>query len=350
MGIDNKTGQKGGRAKGKKGEEKRPVVFYITGGGHDLARRISGLYPDAELLKFNTSVFAGKWPDAENIICIMATGIVVRAMASLLENKKTDPAVVVLDEKGKYAVSIVGGHLGGANALAQEIADYLGAYAVITTASDVQGKIALDLWAQEKNLYIEDFEKLKKLSTRIVNGKKIRVCSDCPCGEDRMPDEFIMVKSKDESDIIISHRLLESTALFLRPGNLFVGIGCNRGTSSEEIEGMTRSVFEKERLSFYSIRSIATIDLKKDEQGLIDFAGANNINIDFFSKDYLNNAALKHKIEESEAVKAATGAVAVAEPAAALSAKKISERYTIIKPKEKRGNVTLAIAKAEYLL
>ncbi len=333
-----------------KSKEQGPVIFYITKGGHELAKRISGLYPDAELLKFNTSVFAGKWPDAENIICIMATGIVVRAMASLLEDKKTDPAVVVLDEKGKYAVSVVGGHLGGANALAQEIADYLGAYAVITTASDVQGKIALDLWAREKNLYIEDFEKLKKLSSRIVNDNKIKVCSDYPCDEERMPDEFIMVKSKDESDIIISHRLLESTALFLRPGNLFVGIGCNRGTSSEEIEEMTRSVFEKERLSFHSIRSIATIDLKKDEQGLIDFAGANNINIEFFSKDHLNDAALKHKIEKSEAVKAATGAVAVAEPAAASSAKKISDRYTIIKPKEKRGNVTLAIAKAEFLL
>jgi cobalamin biosynthesis protein CbiG len=329
--------QKGKKGKGEKGKEKRPVIFYITRGGHELAKRISGLYPDAELLKFNTSVFAGKWQDAENIICIMATGIVVRAMASLLKDKKTDPAVVVLDERGKYAVSVVGGHLGGANSLAQEIADYLGAYAVITTASDVQGKIALDLWAREKNLYIEDFEKLKKLSARIVNGKKIRVHSDCPCDAEQMPDEFIMVKSKDESDIIISHRILDSTALFLRPGNLFVGIGCNRGTPREEIEEMTRSVFEKERLSFNSIRSIGTIDLKSDEQGLIDFAGANKINIEFFSKDDLNNAALKHKIEESEAVKAATGAVAVAEPAAILSAKKISERYSIMKRKEKRG-------------
>ncbi len=83
MGIDSKAVQKSGSAKVQKRKEKSPIVFYITGGGHELARRISGLYPDAELLKFNTSVFAGKWQDAENIICIMATGIVVRAMASL---------------------------------------------------------------------------------------------------------------------------------------------------------------------------------------------------------------------------------------------------------------------------
>jgi cobalt-precorrin 5A hydrolase len=311
MDTDSKTGQKGKRGKGEKGREKRPVIFYITKGGHELAKRLLGLYPDAELLKFNTSLFAGRWRDAENIICIMATGIVVRAMAPLLEDKKTDPAVVVLDEKGKYAVSVVGGHIGGANALAQEIAGYLGAYAVITTGSDVQGKVALDLWAVERNLFIEDYEKLKKLSAHIVNGGKIKVYSDGPCDSEQMPDEFLAVESADASDIIISHRLLDSTALFLRPGNLFAGIGCNRGTPREEIEEMTRSVFEKERLSFHSIRSIGTIDLKKDEQGLIDFAGANNINIEFFSKDDLNNAALKHKIEKSEAVAAATGAVAV---------------------------------------
>jgi cobalamin biosynthesis protein CbiG len=280
----------------------------------------------------------------------MATGIVVRSMAFLLENKKNDPAVVVLDEQGKYAVSLISGHIGGANALAKRIADYIGAYAVITTASDVQGKVALDLWAEEKDLFIEDFKKLKKLSTRIVNGERIKVYPDCPFDKKQMPDEFIVVESGDEPDIIISHSLFDSKALFLRPRNLFVGIGCNRGTSANEIDEVTRSVLDREKLSFISIGSLATIDIKRDEQGLIDFAGSNKMNIDFFSKNDLNNTALTHNIKPSDIVKTATGAVAVAEPAALLSAKRASGNCVIITPKEKRGNVTLAIAKAEYLL
>ena len=330
--------------------EHRPVIFYITKGGHELAKRILGLYPDAELLKLNTVLFDSKWRKARKIICIMATGIVVRAMAFLLEDKKNDPAVVVLDEKGKYAVSLLSGHIGGANALAKRIADYIGGYAVITTASDVQGKVALDLWAAERNLFVEDHEKLKRLSTRIVNGEKIKVHSGYSFNEKQMPEEFIMVGSDDKPDIIISHSLFDSKALFLRPGNLFVGIGCNRGTSVNEIEEVTRSVLEKEKLSFSSIGSLATIDIKRDEKGLIDFAGSNEMNIDFFSKDDLNNTALTHSMKVSDIVKTATGAGAVAEPAALLSAKRASGNCVIITPKEKRGNVTLAIAKAEYLL
>jgi cobalt-precorrin 5A hydrolase len=165
-----------------------------------------------------------------------------------------------------------------------------------------------------------------------------------------MPDEFIVVESGDEPDIIISHSLFDSKALFLRPRNLFVGIGCNRGTSVNEIEEVTRSVLDREKLSFTSIGSLATIDIKRDEQGLIDFAGSNEVNIDFFSKDDLNNTALTHNIKVSDIVKTATGAGAVAEPAALLSAQRSSGNCVIITPKEKRGNVTLAIAKAEYLL
>lgn len=353
MDTDNKTEHPDrlSNGAGRTGStEHRPVIFYITRGGHELAKKIAGLYPDAELLKFNTVLFASKWRKAGKIICIMATGIVVRTMAFLLEDKKNDPAVVVLDEKGKYAVSLLSGHIGGANALAKRIADYIGGYAVITTASDVLGKVALDLWAAERNLFVEDHEKLKSLSTRIVNGGQIRVHSGYDFNEKQMPEEFIMVGPNDKPDIIISHRLFDSKALFLRPGNLFIGIGCNRGTSVNEIEEVTRSVLEEEKLSFSSIGSLATIDIKRDEQGLIDFAGSNEVNIDFFSKDDLNNTALTHNIKVSDIVKTATGAGAVAEPAALLSAQRSSGNCVIITPKEKRGNVTLAIAKAEYLL
>ena len=328
----------------------KTIIFYITSEGRNIAGRIAKLHKNTEILKFNPRLFVNNWKNSKNIICIMAAGIVVRTAAPLLKDKKTDPAVVVLDEKGKYVISLLSGHIGGANALARKIADFLGAQAVITTSSDVQGKVALDMWAMEKKLFIEDFDKLKKISAKIANGGKIKIYSECPYDASQMPDEFIMVDSQEKSEIIISHRLIDSKALFMRPGNLFIGIGCNRGTSSEEIDDMTKSVFERERLSFSSVNSIATIDLKKDEQGLIGFAGDNKIQIEFFSKNSLNDTASKHNIEESDAVKTATGAAAVAEPAAVLSAERVFGSCTIITPKEKRGNVTLAVAKAEFML
>jgi cobalamin biosynthesis protein CbiG len=328
----------------------RLAIFYITRPGHTLAERIAHLYPHGEIEKFSIHAFSKKWKSSKYIICIMATGIVVRAVAPLVEDKKKDPAVVVLDEKGRHAISLLSGHIGGANNLASEIADYLGAKAVITTASDVQGKLSLDLWAMEHNLYVDDYEKLKTLSAKIVNGQKVTLISDCPWEAECLPEEFTVVDSVEDADMIISEKIIDQDALFLRPRNLFAGIGCNRRTAKEEIAEVFNSVLSEEKLSVHSVRNIASIDLKKDEQGLLEFAHDARLPIDYFSKDDLNDAAMKYNIEASSAVKAATGAVAVAEPAAILAAMKICNDVTIIRPKEKRGNVTLAIAKARFML
>jgi cobalamin biosynthesis protein CbiG len=330
--------------------EHRPVIFYITDNSFKLARRLLALFPDADIVKFDMAVFEDKWNNTGKIICIMAAGIVVRSAASLLKDKKTDPAVVVMDEKGEYAISLLSGHIGGANALARRIAEYLDAQAVITTASDVQGKIALDLWAEEENLYVEDREKLKRLSSKIVNGQTIKVCSEHAMGVEHIPEEFEMVETPDRAEMIITDRLLSEDALILRPRTLFVGIGCNRGTAMEEIREAVDAAFQKERLSPCSINRVASIDIKKDEQGLLDFARGNGLKIEFFSKDELNRTALSHNMTESETVRAATGAVAVAEPAAILASERLIRKSVLVMPKLKRGNVTLAIAKAESML
>ena len=143
---------------------------------------------------------------------------------------------------------------------------------------------------------------------------------------------------------------MNADALFLRPGNLFAGIGCNRNTAGDEIGDLIRDVFHREGLASHSIGGLASIDLKKDEPGLLDFARAYELSINFFSKDELNAAASKYNISESKAVKSAVGAAAVAEPAAILCAGRISDNVSLIIPKKKRGNVTLAVAMAEYTL
>ncbi len=327
-----------------------PVIFYITDKGNLLAKKIAGFLPGAEIIKFNSEKFGRSWSDTNKIICIMAAAIVVRAVAPLLKDKKTDPAVIVLDEKGKNVISLLSGHIGGANKLAEEVAGFLGAEAVITTASDVQGRIALDIWAMENNLHIEDFSKLKHLSMKIVNGHKIKVRSDYSYNADNVPDEFVMVDAGEKAEMVIAEKAIDEDELLLRPKNLFAGIGCNRGTSKEEIEETVEVIFASEGLSMFSVKSIASIDLKYDEKGLVGFANDRKLNIDFFTKDELNNIAVKYNITASDAVKAATGAVAVAEPAAMLAAGKRFDKIKLLIPKQKRGNVTLAIAEAEFTL
>ncbi len=330
--------------------KRKTVIYYITENGLELAKSIRELFPDSEILRYKKELFNDKWESVKNIICIMATGIVVRAIAPLLKDKKTDPAVVVLDEKGEFVISLLSGHIGGANALTRGIADCIGGRAVITTSSDVQGKVALDLWAEKENLYVEDYVKLKDVSAKIVNGKNIRVRTEHIFRSGNIPEEFEMVGQDEKADVVISSRLLENDALVLRPKNLFVGIGCNRNTSKKEISEMVNQALEKYKLSINSIARVATIDLKADEQGLIDFADDAGLNIDFFSKNDLNGAVLKHNIAPSEVVKAATGAAAVAEPAAILAARKRFHNSTVVIPKEKRGNVTLSLVKAEFVL
>ena len=328
----------------------RQVIFYITEGGRRLAKKIADGFPGSKILKYNSKSFAAKWAHSKNIICIMATGIVVRAVAQLVKDKRTDPAVVVLDEKGQYAISFLSGHVGSANKLAEDIAGYLDAQAVITTASDVQGKVALDIWAAERGLYAEDPERLKKISVRIVNGKKVKVKIDGACNSIKLPCEFIPVDTVKEAHMIISPRTYKKEVLYLRPKVLCAGIGCNRGTTKKEIGEVVGSVFESAGLSLRSISALASIDLKKDEKGLIAFARDNGFEIEFYGKDELNRTAEEHNIKGSAAVQAATGAVAVAEPAALLAAKRISGKFSVIIPKEKRGNVTLAITQAELAL
>lgn len=353
MGTENRTGI-GGRGAGLRKTTVQLVIFYITNNGHTLAQRIQAFYPDARIMKFTSARAMHElpllWDTCRNFIFIMATGIVIRKVAPLLKDKRTDPAVVVLDENGRFVISLVSGHIGGANALASEIADHLGAQAVITTASDIQGKVSLDLWALEKDLYVEDMVKLKEVSTAIVNDRSVTIFSETAMRPEDVPDEFSIVDSPGEADIIISSELMELNAFFLRPRSLVAGIGCNRGTQKEEIESVIAEIFHENRLSPHSIRSLASIDVKRDEKGLLEYAQDNELNISFFSAEELNRAAEIYKLARSETVMAATGAAAVAEPAAMLGADSLSDQCNLVVPKQKRGNVTLAIAKAEFSL
>lgn len=342
MGTGNKSGVRG---------QESGVIYYITNAGYGLAHRLRSLYPDARIVKF-TSVGARRtipvqWAECKNLIFIMATGIVVRTIAPLLKDKKTDPAVVVLDEKGEYAISLLSGHLGGANRISKEIAEFLKGDAVITTASDVNDLPSIDLWAEENNLVIENWNLVPKVASGLINKGEVKVYIDEGVEHElSLPDEFLKVNNMKYAQVVITNTHSElrtsDSKLFLRPKNLVIGIGCNSGTSGDEIEDVVRTVLEKNSLSFISIHTLATLDKKGSEQGLISFAGKYGFEIRIFSPDELNSLFNRQpsSISLSNAALRATGAKAVAEPSALLAA----GADALLVKKQKRGNVTVAVA------
>ncbi|MDI6744663.1 MAG: precorrin-3B C(17)-methyltransferase [Thermodesulfovibrionales bacterium] len=322
--------------------ENNTAILYITGNGFALAKKLNSLYPEANAFKFKPDSLSKFWGKHKSFIFIMAAGIVVRTIAPLIKNKKTDPAVVVLDEKGRFSVSLLSGHLGGANKLAKEIADFLGGQAVITTASDTNNLPAIDLWAKENDLAIENWDTLPEISIRFLNSGELRVYSEV---EIKMPEGFLRVNKLSSADMLITskkNRFTHSpihpfTQLYLRPKNLIIGIGCNKRTPENEIENAVKDTLAKNNLSFQSIHSIATIDIKGNELGLIASAKKYNLGIKTFTANELNTIKW---VSKSDAAFKATGANAVAEPAALLA----SGADKLLVKKQKQGNVTVAIA------
>ena len=331
------------------------AVLHITDNGRKIADRLLELFPGAVISKFRPGIADVLWKEKDAIIFVMAAGIVVRAIAPLLKDKKSDPAVVVLDEQGKFAVSLVSGHLGGANELAKEIAGILGGEAVITTASDVNNLPSVDLWARDNNLIIENWDVLPLVGTRYVNNGGLRVYCDIPLA---LPPEFLRVSDPRFADAIITNNrdvyagsprcsitgegcsteaCRVKGQVYLRPLNLVAGIGCNSGTPLDEIEAALQTTLEEHNLVFSSLLSLATIDIKGNEPGLRAFADKHGLTLQVFSTADLNTVA---GIEPSEVVIKATGAIGVAEPAALLA----SGDDKLIVPKQKKGNVTVAIA------
>ncbi len=326
------------------------AIIALTAGGYKLANTISGQINSCFVDTRKISVFekmAELWQsDVDAIVCIMATGIVVRAIAPLCQDKGHDPCVLVLDEKGMFVVSLLSGHIGGGNELSSKIAAKLGAQAVITTASDVTGHTALDLWAKKNSLLVRNKKKLTQLSAKIVNNGSLTIFTDCDV--ELLPSDLQQVTAFNDADIIVSNRIFPNcNALMLRPCNICIGIGCNRGTSAEDFLIATTELLNKYKISRYSVDCYASIDLKNDETGMLDFINREDRPIYFYTKDELNSV---DGVSSSSAVIKATGARGVAEPAAILAAQTKSSSTELIVRKHKWKDVTAAIAERKTLL
>ncbi len=276
----------------------------------------------------------------EGLIYVGACGIAVRAIAPHVNSKTSDPAVVVIDEKAIHAVSLLSGHLGGANALARWVSDITGADAVITTATDLSGLFAVDEWAKMQGLIIAEPERIKKVSAKLLQGRQVTyicdylVAGDVPTG---------LKESRGETaDIRLSYYKTDKKALHAVPGVLVLGIGCKKDTPMEKIERMFLDLTAKYELFREAFVMVCSIDIKSEEKGIIEFAEKYGLATAFYSADELN--AAKGDFTPSEFVKSVTDVDNVCERSAYLG----SGCGQMVLRKNASEGVTMAVAAAHY--
>lgn len=297
-------------------------------------------------------LFARLWKECDGLVSVMASGIVVRMIAPLLESKDVDPGVVVMDDAGKFAISLLAGHLGGGNELAERCAFITGARAVITTATDANALPSFDMLAKDNGWAIEELSRVKTLNSLLLDDEEIAVVDSTGLvrsyfhGRGRLTfhDSFVGgVRSGAKGFLFVTNSIvppqLQSEGLLvLRPRNLALGLGCNSGTTTDEILEVITANLKRLFLSTASITAVATAEAKRDEPGLVAAARQLGVPLLCYASEELNAVAVPSP--PSEHSLAAIGATGVAEPAALLA----SGGGSLLLKKVKSGNVTLAIA------
>ncbi len=282
-------------------------------------------------------------------IFIMATGIAVRMIAPHIGGKTSDPAVVAVDDTGRFAVSLLSGHAGGANALAEIVAGCIGAVPVISTATDNAGVPAIDLIAEEYRLEMENPAAVKAVSMAFLARRSVRRHDPYHILDDGLRE---WTDSCNESGfgngpgIYVDHLIcdLPGDVLVLRPKTLVAGVGCNSGTESQEVIDAVCAVFEDHRLSRASIRGFATISEKMGEPGMQAMAEYFERPLEGYDRDIL--AAVDGVKTPSAMVEKHMGVNSVCEAAAIRAA----GRAKLLVPKVKSGNVTVAVAAVTSML
>lgn len=277
----------------------------------------------------------------DGLIYIGAAGIAVRAIAPCLKDKLTDPAVVAADEKGEFVIPLLSGHIGGANELARVIAAMIGAVPVVTTASDVRQKTAIDVWAAKRNLRLSDRTAAKEVAASVLDGEPVGFFSDYPLAEP-VPEGFFWGKLC-RRNVWITSRLRpgETDAQILRliPRTLTVGIGCRRGVGGTRIMELVTEVMRQGNLVPEAVARVASIDIKSGEAGILAVAKAFEVPFITFSARELRE--VPGDFTPSAFVRQVTGVDNVCERAALAGA---GARGRLLIPKQASEGITVAVA------
>ena len=319
-----------------------------------LAEKLTGLgnscmiaVPARLNLAFPTYENMGAWTgerfaDCEGILFIGASGIAVRAIAPYVRDKFTDPAVVSVDEAGQFAVPLLSGHVGGANDLARTVAAMTGGRAAVSTATDVNGKFAVDQWAREQGFFLDGKEAARCISAALLSGKPVGLKSDFPI-QGELPDGVM----EGAAELGFAITLDDAAAPFpmtlrLIPRVLNLGIGCRRGVTAEAIAGAVGEVLRAHRLSSKAVRQVCTIDLKKEEAGLLAFCRQWGLPLRTFTPQEL--AEISGEFTPSEFVRGVTGVDNVCERAAVRAGGELIVR------KQAGGGVTVAVSREPLVI
>lgn len=273
---------------------------------------------EKNLLKYDTFLF------------ITASGIAVRTIAPFIKSKDKDPAVLTMDEEGNFIISLLSGHLGGANEAAKILGEITGAVPVISTASDVSGKIAVDTIAMKMNGKLESLESAKKVTSLIVAGKEVDI---------KVPEN--MENENPQGVILISNRKNIEIAKII-PQNIVVGIGCKKNKEAEKIIDAVKDSFEKLNLCEESIRVFATVDIKENEVGIIGTAEYFGKELKIISREDIQK--IENNFETSQFVKKSIGVGAVSAPCAFIAGK---GRGKFLAEKLKYEGITISIFEEE---
>lgn len=273
-------------------------LISFTDQGQALAETLA-LSLNGEAVRCGRGKTLDSWTKAvfqtgNDLIFVGALGIAVRAIAPYVKSKTTDPAVVVVDEMGRFAIPLLSGHLGGANDLARTIASVCGAVPVITTATDLHGLFAVDQWSKRQNCTILNPEGIKKVSGTLLAGGTVEISSSWPISGD--PPEQV--------------------ALRLVPRIVTLGVGCKRGTTLEALEHAFSSLLAREKIHEEAVCKVCSIDLKKEEPGLLAFCAGRGLPFVTFSAQEL--ASVEGDFPASEFVRKVTGVDNVCQRSAVL--------------------------------
>lgn len=306
------------------------------------------------------ALIGSRWGQSAYVF-IGAAGIAVRYIAPWVKDKYTDSPVLVIDEKGQYVIPLLSGHMGGAAALADEVADMIGAVPVHTTATDVQGKFAVDVFAKKNGLVITDREAVKKISAGLLNGEKAAVYIEDSSVSimGTLPEEIVLCESLEEAEQY-SYRIMiaggseryvqsrhsevqeperEGCTLALLSRNITAGIGCRKGIEEAALEKGFLEILAANGLDIRQVKSIASIDLKKNEQALLYLCEKYRIPFETYTVEELSNVL--DVTASSEFVKKVTGVDNVCERAARLSC----SAGNLIQGKCVREGMTAALVK-----
>ncbi len=271
----------------------------------------------------------------ELYISVGSVGIAVRHIAPYVRSKVTDPAVIVIDELGQHVIPVLSGHIGGANRMSERLAEALGGEAVITTATDINGKFAVDEWAARNGMTISSMKTAKDFAAAILE-RDLPLKSDLPV-KGKLPAGTMAGEEGDLGVCITwtKNSPFEKT-LRLIPKCLYLGIGCRKGIDAEAVKQAVYKVFEDNSIDLRAVEGIASIDIKKDEEGLLAFAEEMGIEPEFFTAEELQ--AVEGDFTPSEFVKGVTGVDNVCERAALKNAARLIVKKTAL------NGVTVSVA------